>query len=83
MQIAIEFPDSYVTYYSQSLLREEILLNNALMLYKHGKVSIAKAAKLANQNLYDFIKECKKNAIPVIDLTKDELLAELSYPFLM
>jgi len=37
-----------------------------------------KAAELAGMNLYDFMSICKANRIPVIDITREELLEELS-----
>jgi predicted HTH domain antitoxin len=42
------------------------------------KVTLAKAAELAKINLYDFMSLCKTNNIPVINITRDELLEELA-----
>jgi predicted HTH domain antitoxin len=47
------------------------------MLYKQGKVSLSKAAKLAKKDIYDFMRECKKNEIPVLHTSKEELLQEI------
>lgn len=77
MQIILEFPDNFVRFFSREQIQRELLLNNSLMLVKQGKISIAKAAKMAGMDLYDFLRECKQNQIAVIDNgiqeTKDEL----------
>jgi predicted HTH domain antitoxin len=42
------------------------------------RVTLVKAAELAGISLYDFMSICKTNQIPVIDITRDELLEELA-----
>jgi len=77
MQIYIELPSDFVKLQTEQQLQHEIRLSYALWAYKAGKVTIAKAAELAGMDLYDFMKSCKENQIPVIDITRNELLEEL------
>lgn len=77
MQIAIELPNDFVTLQAKQQVQREIRLSYALWLYKAGRVTIVKASELAGMDLYDFMKSCKENQVPVIDLTRDELLEEL------
>ena len=46
------------------------------MLYKQEKVSIGRAAEVSGLDIYDFMKECSKNQIPVINISKEELQDE-------
>jgi len=46
-------------------------------LFKTAKVTLSKAAELAGIDIYDLIRFCKEEQIPVIDITKEELLKEL------
>jgi predicted HTH domain antitoxin len=39
---------------------------------------LAKAAELAGLDIYDFMQVCKDNSVPVIDISRTELLDELS-----
>lgn len=76
MQISIELPSSFVAFESVAQIQQDMKLSYALMLFKMGKVSIAKAADLAGLNLYTFMHECKKHQISVMDEGID-LKAEL------
>lgn len=44
------------------------------MQIKNAKVTITKAAELAGMDIYDFMEACKQNQVPVIDISKEELL---------
>jgi predicted HTH domain antitoxin len=48
-----------------------------LWLFKHEKVTLAKAAELANMGIYDFIAACKENQLSVINISEEELVEEL------
>jgi len=78
MQIAIELPDDFVAFQALSSVRQEIRMSYSLWLYQQERVTLARAAELAGFNLYDFMSICKANRIPVIDVTRDELLEELA-----
>jgi len=77
MQIAIELPNDFMAFQEQKEVEEEMRLSYALRLYKSSKITLSKAAELAGFDLYDFMSICKKEQIPVIDVSKEELLEEL------
>ena len=77
MQIAIDLPDDFVAFQAETALRQEISTSYALWLFQHGRVTLAKAAQLACLDLYDFMVVCKANRVPVIDISRSELLDEL------
>ncbi|MFA7243257.1 MAG: UPF0175 family protein [Sulfuricellaceae bacterium] len=78
MQIAIDLPNDFVAFQAVSDIRQEIRTSYALWLYQRERVTLAKAAELAGVDLFDFMSLCKANRIPVIDITRDELLEELA-----
>ena len=78
MQIAIDLPNDFVTFQSATDIQQEVRNAYALWLYQKQRVTLAKAAELAKVNLYDFMSLCKTNNIPVINITRDELLKELA-----
>jgi predicted HTH domain antitoxin len=67
MQVSVELPSSFVAFESVVQIQQDMKLSYALMLFKIGKVSIAKAADLAGLSLYAFMSECKKHQISVMD----------------
>ncbi len=78
MQIAIDLPNDFVAFQAVPDIRQEVRNSYALWLYQRERVTLVKAAELAGANLYDFMSICKANRIPVIDITRDELLEELT-----
>ncbi len=78
MQIAIELPNDFVILQSIQEIEREMRLSYALWLFKNEKITLLKAAQLANLDVYAFISECKKNEIPIINVTKEELLEEIN-----
>lgn len=78
MQIAIELPNDFVAFQAEPEIKKEIRNAYALWLYQHGRVTLVKAAELAGVDLYDFMAICKDNQVPIIDISRDELLEELS-----
>jgi len=76
MQLLIDLTDVYFSFYDKSTLTKEIQLSLALILFKQSKISISKAASIAGLDLYEFMKECKKNEIPVINMSVEELDSE-------
>jgi predicted HTH domain antitoxin len=78
MQIAIELPNDFVAFQTAADISQEVRASYALWLYQRERVTLAKAAEVAGVSLYDFMSLCKSNQIPVIDLSKEELLAELA-----
>ncbi len=78
MQIAIDLPNDFVAFQAVPDIQQEVRTSYALWLYQRERVTLAKAAELAGVCLYDFMNLCKTNRIPVIDITRDELLEELA-----
>ena len=78
MQIAIELPNDFVAFQAEPVIRKEIATSYALWLYQHERVTLAKAAELAGLDLYGFMLVCKDNRIPVIDVSRTDLLEDLS-----
>ena len=78
MQVVIDLPNDFVAFQSMADLKQEVSSSYALWLYQRGRVTLAKAAELAGISLYDFMGLCKSNLIPVIDITRDELLDEIA-----
>lgn len=72
MQVSIDLPDIYFSFYDKPTLVKELQLSLALILFKQSKVSITKAANIAGIDLYEFMKECKKNEISVINISVEE-----------
>ena len=79
MQLTINIPDFVALALNKDIqeLKETIKINSALMLFKSGKLSLEQASSFANLSLYEFLKECKKNKIPTITYSKNELEDEL------
>lgn len=78
MQIAIELPNDFVAFQAMPEIRQEIKTSYALWLFQRERVTLVKAAELAGVDLYDFMAICKENRIPVIDISREELLEELT-----
>ena len=78
MQIAIELPNDFILLQEKHKIAEEVRLSYALRLYKASKVTISKAAELAGLDLYEFMRACKKDQIPVIEISKEDLMEDLN-----
>lgn len=78
MQVAIDLPNNFVAFQAAGDIRQEIRSSYALWLYQRERVTLAKAAEVASVSLYDFMGLCKINQIPVIEVSRDELVAELA-----
>ena len=78
MQIAINLPNEFVALQPVNEIEQDMRLSYALWLFKNAKVTLSKAAELATMDIYAFIAECKKNEVPVINITKNELLEEIA-----
>ena len=78
MQIAINLPNEFVALQPINEIEQDMRLSYALWLFKNAKVTLSKAAELAAIDVYAFITECKKNEVPVINISKTELIEELA-----
>lgn len=77
MQISIELPSDFVSFQNENHIKREILLSYALWLFKTERVTLSKAATLSDMDIYDFMAACKDNKIPIIDISREEILDEL------
>lgn len=77
MQISINLPKDFVDFQVSADIEKEMRLSYSLWLLKNARVTLSKAAELAGLDIYEFIAACKQNGVPVIDISKDELLEEL------
>jgi len=78
MQVAIDLPNDFVAFQAVGDIRQEVCIAYALWLYQRERITLAKAAEVAGMSLYDFMGLCSNNRIPVLDVSRDELLAELA-----
>jgi predicted HTH domain antitoxin len=78
MQISIDLPNDFVVLQSTKDIEHDMRLSYALWLFKNARITLSKAAELASMDIYDFISECKKNEVSVIDISKTDLLEELA-----
>lgn len=78
MQITFNLPNDFVAFQSMAEIEQDMRLSYALWLFKNAKVTISKAAELAELNIYEFISACKKNDVAVIEMSKEELLEDLA-----
>jgi predicted HTH domain antitoxin len=77
MQVAINLPSDFVEMQTVTVIEREMRISYALALFKAARVTLSKAAELAGMNIYDCMKACRENRIPVIDITREELLQEM------
>lgn len=77
MQVAIDLPNDLVAFQGAADTRQELRTSYALWLFQRERVTLTKAAEIAGVSLYEFLNLCKSNQIPVIDMSRDELTAEL------
>lgn len=78
MLVSVELPNDFVSLQSIAEIEKEMQLSYSLWLFKNTRVTLAKAAELARMDIYAFIIACKQNDIPIIDITREELLDELA-----
>lgn len=77
MQIAIDLPNDLVAFQGTADTRQELQTAYALWLFQRERVTLAKAAEVAGVSLYAFMSLCKSHQVPVVDMSRDELTAEL------
>jgi len=78
MQIAVNLPNDFVSFQSAADIEKDMRLSYSLWLFKKAQVTLSKAAELAGMDIYEFMAACKQNDVPVIDISKEELLEELA-----
>ncbi len=78
MQIAVNLPNDFVDFQLAEDIEKEMRLSYSLWLLKNARLTLSKAAELAGIDIYEFIAACKQYDVPVIDISKEELLEELA-----
>ncbi len=76
MTITVTLPDTYPLSTSQSNIADEIRLHHAQMLYAQGRISLGKAAELANFDIQEFMRLCAQANLPSLDYNPNDLAAE-------
>lgn len=76
MKVTLDIPDSYALHLNPPTIEREFKLFAALMMVKQGRISVSRGSELAGLTIYDFLKECKENEIPVIDYSISDLEEE-------
>jgi predicted HTH domain antitoxin len=77
MQVAVDLPRDFVEMQTAAVIEREMRVCYALALFKDARVTLSKSAELAGMNIYDFMAVCRDHRIPVIDITREELVQEL------
>lgn len=77
MKLEVTIPDNFFSFYGSDEFEKEMKVNNALILFMQGKVSLSFAAELSGLDLYEFIYRCKQNKIPVYNLSPEDIDKEL------
>jgi predicted HTH domain antitoxin len=77
MQIAINLPNDFVNFQLTTDIEKELRQSYSLWLLRNTRVTLLKATELAGMNIYDYLAVCKQNDVPVIDISREELQAEL------
>jgi len=77
MQVAIDLPSELVRFQGADDTRQEVRTSYALWLFQCERITLAKAAEVAGVSLYEFMSLCKRHRTPVMEMSRDELTAEL------
>lgn len=63
--------------FSEELLKEGVGFSLALDLYREGDITAARAARIADLSVAEFLEEVSRLEIPVVDYSPEELAEEL------
>lgn len=77
MQIAIELPNDFVAFQGVSQVQHEIRVSYALWLYQQSRVTLSKAAQIADMDIYQFMSVCKASQVPTMGISPEELAQEV------
>ncbi|MFO7966315.1 MAG: UPF0175 family protein [Archaeoglobaceae archaeon] len=76
VNVRIELPDDIISILGVKNLNNEARLLIAIELYREGKISLGKAAEIANLNIREFLYELRKREIP-INYDSDEFTKDM------
>jgi len=77
MQIILDIPEQLALEKSLPEVGATLKLYAALAMFQAGKLSAGAATELAGISRYDFMAACKKNHIPTVNYSPEDLHAEL------
>jgi predicted HTH domain antitoxin len=69
MTITLTLPDTYLLYAQRMDIAREIRLHHAQMLYLQQRISLGKAAELADCDIQEFMRQCALAHLPTISFT--------------
>ncbi len=81
LHLTLELPDEVAKHIPAKELAEKAKESLVMKLLREHQVSQGKAAEILGISRYDLFELMNKYCIPVIDLTPEELAAELKRPF--
>ena len=77
MQLTFDVPQQFALEQSPAEVADTLKLYAALALFRAGKLSAGSATELAGISRYEFMAACKRQNIPTINYSAEDLRAEL------
>jgi len=78
MQLTLDIPEQFALEQSLPEIGNTLKLYAAIALFQAGKLSAGAATELAGISRYDFMANCKKQGIPTVNYSPEDLNAELA-----
>ena len=78
MQLTLDIPEQFALEQSLPEIGNTLKLYAAIALFQAGKLSAGAATELAGISRYDFMAACKKQGIPTVNYSPEDLNAELA-----
>lgn len=78
MQITLDVPEQFLLEDNTLEIGNTLKRYAALALFQAGKLSAGAATELAGVSYYDFMAACKKQGIPTVNYSPEDLHAELA-----
>lgn len=78
MQLTLDIPEQFALEQSLPEIGNTLKLYAAIALFQAGKLSAGAATELADISRYDFMAVCKKQGIPTVNYSPEDLNAELA-----
>lgn len=77
MQLTLDIPEQFALEQSLPEIANTLKLYAAIALFQAGKLSAGAATELSGISRYDFMATCKKQGIPTVNYSPEDLNAEL------
>ena len=77
--IALTIPEDSLVWLNESVkeLGDQFLIYTALKLFENHKLTLKQASEFADKSLWNFIEECAKNNIAVINYDEEDFWGEI------